>query len=312
MTTLSWHVVSVDYRLHVFRHVAENLNFTRASKLLHISQPAVTQHIKLLEEEIGLPLFKRSGRSIRLSNAGCLLLEHARMIEKLAREITQEIHAQEGLMQGELHLGATSTIAQYLLPKWLVASRHRWPNLRLQITEGNTQEVVNALVENRVQFSLIEGRYKNPGLKSERLLQDEILCVASPRHHLASCRNISLKQLSTTPILFREKGSGTRDHVEAALAQKGLAPADMNIDLELRTSEAIKAVITTGHGIAFLSKIAIQKELLSGELVPIQVAGMRIERPIEVLFPAGPKPTGPAQSFLQLVREMLPRPVTQR
>ena len=169
----------VDYRLSVFQAVAEQLSFTRASRALHLSQPAVTKHIKVLEGEFGQSLFFRSAQGITLTGAGALLLQHARAVARLDEEVRQRIRGSEGIISGRLTLGATTTIGQYLLPAWLVQSRRAWPELQLKVHSGNTEEIVEAALERKLDLGLIEGRCRRVGLQTECFLDDEIICVAS-------------------------------------------------------------------------------------------------------------------------------------
>jgi DNA-binding transcriptional LysR family regulator len=291
----------VDYRLSVFRAVAEHLSFTKAARMLHLSQPAVTQHIKLLEEEVGQPLFHRSPQGIALTAAAALLLQHARQVARLDEEVLQRIRGRKGIISGHLHLGATSTIGQYLLPEWLVQSRRTWPQLQLKVKDGNTEEIVEAALDRKLDLGLIEGRCQRVGLQTECFLDDEIICVASARHPAARGRPLSLAALKEQTWIFREKGSGTRDVVQVALKRHGLDLRRLKIDLELSSSEAIKAVVASGYGLTFLSRFVVGRELAQGTLRPVPIRGLSIARQLHFIYPRGPRPLGAAGAFLDLV-----------
>ncbi len=291
----------MDYRLSVFQAVAENLSFTKAARALHLSQPAVTQHIKLLEETVGQSLFHRSSQGIALTGAGRLLLEHARQVTRLDEEILQRIRGKKGIIRGRLKIGATSTIGQYLLPEWLVQSRQRWPDLELKVLNGNTEEIIAAALERKVDLGLIEGRCQRVGLKTECFLDDEIICVGAARHPLILGKPVSLAKLNQQTWVFREKGSGTRDIVEVALKRAGLDPRRLKVDLELSSSEAIKAVVAAGHGLTFLSRFVVAREMAQGTLRPVPVQRLTISRQLFFIYASGLRPTGGAGAFLDLV-----------
>jgi DNA-binding transcriptional LysR family regulator len=291
----------VDYRLSVFQAVAEHLSFTKAARLLHISQPAVTQHIKMLEEEVGQSVFLRGTNGIALTGTGALLLQHARQVLRLDEEVLQRIRGKKGIIKGRIIIGATTTIGQYLLPEWLVQSRRLWPELQLTVKGGNTEEIVEAALDRKLDLGLVEGRCQRVGLQAECFLNDEIICVASARHPLTRGQPLSAAILKRQVWIFREKGSGTRDMVELALKRQGLHPRQLNIDLELSSSEAIKAVVASGYGLSFLSRFVVVKELAQGILQRVPVRGLKIARQMNFIYPRGPRPLGATGAFLDLV-----------
>jgi DNA-binding transcriptional LysR family regulator len=291
----------VDYRLAVFQAVAERLSFTRASKALHLSQPAVTQHIKVLEDELGQALFDRARNGITLTAAGVILLKHAREVARMDEEVVQQIRRRRGVINGRLALGATSTIGQYLLPEWLVRSRRAWPDLKLNVEVGNTEEIIESVLERKIDLGLIEGRCERVGLSAECFLEDEIICVASAQNPLTRGKPITPALLKTQTWIFREQGSGTRDIVEIALKRIGLDPRKLNLDLELGSSEAIKAVVAAGHGLTFLSRFVVAREIALHLLRPVPIRGLAIKRKLHLIYPRGPRPAGATGAFAELV-----------
>lgn len=299
----------MDYRLSVFQAVAEHQSLTKASRALHLSQPAVTKHIKLLEEEIGQPLFHRSAQGVTLTGAGALLLEHARDVARRDQGVLQRIRGGKGIVSGRLNLGATSTVGQYLLPGWLVEARRLWPALHLKVRDGNTEEIVALAAERKVDLGLIEGRCRHVGLRAEPFLEDEIICVASARHAAGLAGPLSPAALKRQVWIFREKGSGTRDIVELALKHRGVDPRRLNIDLELGSSEAIKAVVASGYGLTFLSRFVVARELAQGTLRPVPVRGLAMGRALSFVYPRGPRPGGAAGAFIDLLLRVAGRRV---
>ncbi|HEY8964974.1 MAG TPA: LysR family transcriptional regulator [Candidatus Methylacidiphilales bacterium] len=293
----------MDYRLSVFLAVAEHGSLTKAARALHLSQPAVTKHVRLLEEAMGRPLFDRSAQGVRPTRAGALLLDHARQVARLDREVLDRIRGNKGAPSGKLALGATSTVGQYLLPAWLVEARRAWPELRLSVRDGNTEEIVEAALEGKIDLGLIEGRCCRAGLAAEEFLEDEIVCVASPRHPAAQGRPLAAAALGRQTWIFREKGSGTRDAVETALRREGIETRRWAIDLELGSSEAIKAVVAAGHGLSFLSRVAVAREVARDALRVVPVRGLSVVRQFSFIYPRGPRPEprSGAGAFLGLV-----------
>jgi DNA-binding transcriptional LysR family regulator len=198
-------------------------------------------------------------------------------------------------------LGATTTIGQYLLPDWLVQSRRLWPELELKVQAGNTEEIIEAALDRKLELGLIEGRCRHVGLRTECFLDDEIVCLASARHPAAHGKSLTPTMLKQQTWIIREKGSGTRDVVEVALKKYGVEPRRLKVDLELSSSEAIKSVVASGHGLTFLSRFVVARELAQGILRPVAVRGLTITRQLHFIYPRGPRPLGAAGAFLDLV-----------
>lgn len=292
-----------DYRLHVFRIAAEQLNFTRAARLLHISQPAVTQHIKQLEDHYGQALFLRDAAGLSLTTAGRLLYEHVVHVEELHTQVETRLQTDAPLMSGVLKIAASTTIAQYLLPRWLGRFQQAHPRVELDLRMGNTEEVIGALLARRVDLGLIEGPSNRRELKAERFYEDEIVVVSSPEHPLAQKRQVSLDDLAETPCVMREPGSGTREVVERALKRVRLNPHKLQVLLESWSSETIKGVVETGVGVGYLSRLALRHEIARGTLAVLNVPELKITRSLQMLTPQGAQATGVAGVFKDFLKE---------
>jgi len=291
-----------DYRLHVFKIAAEKLNLTRAARELHISQPAVTQHIKQLEEHYGQALFVRGAAGLSLTASGQVLYEHALRTEAVEAELEARLRTDDAVLRGTLKLAASTTIAQYLLPRWLGDFAQAHPQVRLDLRMGNTEEVGAALSAGHVELALIEGFYAPRELKSQKFLEDEIVVVAAPSHPLAKQKGpLSFADLAAAQWVLRESGSGTREVVERALKRVRVNPKKLHIVLESWSSETIKGLIETGAGLGFLSRLALRHELAAGALVVLPVEGLQICRWLQVLRPQGPPPNGLAGHFANFI-----------
>lgn len=291
----------LDYRLHVFRAVAEKLNFTRASEALHISQPAVTQHIKVLEAHYGTPLFRRAAGGITLTPAGRVLLTAVERAGELARETEAALRDGQVRLSGPLRIGASTTIAQYFLPRLLGRFRQEHRSVELTLRIGNTREVAEGVRAARLDLGLVEGPSERRDLRAVPFFEDEIVCVTAPGHPLTRRAHVRPGDLAEVPFVLREPGSGTRDVVERALKQAGLRPAALNILLETESSETIKGLVAAGDAAAFLSRLAIGGEVALEKLVIVPVSGLRVRRKFFFLFPQGPLPSGPAGAFMDFI-----------
>jgi DNA-binding transcriptional LysR family regulator len=295
----------LDYRLRVFRSVAENLNFTRASESLHISQPAVTQHIKALEERYGTPLFVRGAGGISLTPAGRLLVAASSRAAELERATEKQLRSGQAGLSGQLRLGASSTVGQYFLPAVLGKFQPNHPEVELILRLGNTREVADALRADRIDLGLVEGPGEGKNLSRAAFLEDEIVCCVAPGHPLARPAKVAVSDLAAASFLMRELGSGTRDVVERALKRAGLPVRSLNVVLETDSSEVIKGFVAAGQAAAFLSRLAIAPEIASGRLVVVPVAKLSIRREFSFLYPQGPLPSGLVSAFMASVRDDL-------
>jgi DNA-binding transcriptional LysR family regulator len=286
-------------RLRVFRIVAEELSFTRAAERLFLTQPAVTMQIKNLEEDLGLRLFDRTGQKIALTAAGSTLNGYARRIADLCAEAEQQLAALKGETRGTLALGASTTIAQYLLPRLAGDFLEAFPAIQLSIISGNTEEIVGALLEGRIGLGLIEGPAGRGDVRCQSFVEDEILLVVPPSHEWVSAGEIDAAPLKQARIILRERGSGTRQVVEDALRRARLDVKKLHIALELDSTESIKSAIAAGLGIGFVSRWALGKELALGVLRTLPVKGLTIRREFQFVCHQGPTPTGIEGEFLR-------------
>ena len=293
----------IEYRLHVFRQVAELRSLTRASKVLRLSQPAVTKHIKLLEEELRLPLFVRSSHGVALTDAGTVFLKHVQITEKERTSILEQLQAPVGKLTGGIRLGSSMTITSYYLPEILLAFKIKYPDVNCAVVEGNTEFVVGLLLDQRIDLGLVEGPCHRREVQTHPFYEDEIIWIASPADALASVKKVTVQSLIERPIISRELGSGTRRVVEAALRHRGVPMAKLNIVQELPSTEAIKRLVAAGAGIGYASRLSVDQELASGKLVQIHCPKLQIKRNFSILIPQGPDPVGIMQAFSKFLTE---------
>ena len=292
-----------NFRLTVFRAVAAQRSFRRAADQLYLTQPAVTQQIKALEELVGLPLFDRSGREVKLTAAGEVLLRLAAQSGALLEQASLELATLKGQLSGTLRIAASTTIAQYILPPLLGVFLRLHPAVHIELESSNTESVADAVASGSVSFGLVEGPPHTSTLHVETWLPDELVLLAPPSHEWAGERAITLAQFAAAPLLMRERGSGTREVIETTLEAAGLPARQLRIALELNSTEAILGCIESGVGIGFVSRSAIHRQLALGTLCVVPVTGVTIPRDLLLLTPAGPEPAGPAAAMLELLRQ---------
>ncbi len=286
-----------NFRVKVFRAVAEEGSFRKAAEILHLSQPAVSQQVHALEEELGLRLLDRKSAHISLTAAGKILLRYARKASRMAQEVEAELANLRGETGGELRLGASTTVAQYILPRILGAFLKENPKVQLQVKSGNTEEVVNWLTSGLLDLGLIEGPALSKQVQTEHFLEDSMVLIVPPNHPWGAEKIVSVSEITGVPLLLRERGSGSRRVVESALKAKGVHLKDLQIAMELDSTEAIVSGVEVGLGVGFVSEWAVGKELHLGTVMTVHVEDLKIHRQFTLVRVAGPVPEGAAGVF---------------
>ncbi len=289
-----------NFRLKVFRAVARHLNFTRAAEELLLTQPAVTQQIKALEDEYGVPLFDRTGGRIALTAAGATLLPYTERLKAISDEALEAVASVAGSHAGGLALGASQTIAQYLLPNLIAAFLREHPKVAITAISGNTEQMLGALGDHRIQLALIEGPEQRTDLHIEPFLEDRMVLVVPASHEWAG-QEIGLDDLRHAPLLMRELGSGSRRVVEQALAEAGVRRKDLRTTMELDSTEGLLSAVEAGLGVTFVSRWAIRNQLRLKTLAVARVEGLKLTRKFSLAYSAGPEPRGNAGAFTHFI-----------
>jgi DNA-binding transcriptional LysR family regulator len=283
-----------NFRLKVFRAVAEHLNFRKAAEQLFLTQPAVTLQIKALEDDLGVRLFDRGANRVSLTSKGSLLLRYAKQIARLVSEAEQELGTEQGKFSGELSLGVSTTIAQYVLPRFIGAFLGEHPRIQLSLHSGNTEEIVRLLLHGKVSIGLIEGPARHREVRTEPFMEDELVLIVPLDFEFDRLKR---DQLLSASLLMREQGSGSRRVVETAFEKAGLKLKSFRNVMTLDSTEAIKSAVEVGLGVAFVSRWAISNELELHVLKVAEVAGIRVARQFSIVSLIGPEPQGPAGGF---------------
>lgn len=273
-----------DTRLRVFHAVAKHLSFTRAAEELYLTQPAVTFQIRQLEEHFDTRLFDRHHNRISLTDAGAMVFTYSDRILELYREAEKAIAEMTGMTRGVVKLGASTTVGEYLLPKILSSYHDKFPEVKIRMTVHNTRLVVRKLEDATIDVGMIEGPVNNKNISVTPCIEDELVVILAPNHPLAKLEEIPLNRLKDIPFVSREEGSGTRAVVVERLAKAGLPYDQLNMILELGTTEAVKSAVENGVGFGIVSAISLAKETKLKILVTRRIKGVTMKRPLNFVY----------------------------
>jgi len=295
-----------DFRLQVFYTVAKRLNFTRAANELFITQPAVTKHIKELESQFKVSLFERSGnKKIILTPAGETLLQYTSQLLNVYRELEYDMNMLVNEHNGVLHIGASTTVAQYIISPILAQFHKKFKDIQVLLITGNTEDIEQALLNKTIEIGIIEGIARNPQIKYEEYLKDELVLVSAVNNSLINKSTIKPDELKNYPMLLREPGSGTLDVIAHALKPHQIKLSDLQIEMQLGGTESIKSYLLHSNCLAFLSIHSILKELKNNECRIIDIKGMTIERPFHFIQSHG-QISPLAELFIRFARNYKP------
>ena len=260
-----------DRRLQVFHTVARLLSFTKAAESLHMTQPAVTFQVRQLEEQFNTRLFDRTHNRISLTEAGQRVYEFADRIFELYAEMENAVRDMTGEISGMLVIGASTTIAEYMLPALLGDFKKQYPDINVHLKVSNSDGIVSMVENNDIDLGVVEAPVMNKNLVVEGCRKDRLVAIVPPQHTLASQETVAMKDLLENAYIAREEGSGTREVIHEYLAQLGMQASDVHVSMELGSPEAIKGAVEAGMGISIVSEVTIHKELQLGSLVALEL-----------------------------------------
>lgn len=274
----------LDYRTHTFLTVCRTGSFTRAAQELHITQPAVSQHVRQLERHYGQALFAKAGRGVEPTAAGRLLYRELDALVNDEHRLREELAALQpsGTARPPLHLGCTRTVADFVAPGLLAAHLRRHPNERLLMRTGNTAELVGLIDCEELDFALVEGSFDREAFENERFSTEPFVAVAATGE-----RPASVTELLGSRLILREAGSGTREILERNLAARDLGVTDFAGVIEIASIPAIKACVAAGAGVSFLYRVAVADELAAGTLVDVTPVDFALEHDFSLIWQRG-------------------------
>jgi DNA-binding transcriptional LysR family regulator len=267
-----------DRRLQVFHTVARLLSFTKAAETLHMTQPAVTFQVRQLEEYFNTRLFDRTHNRISLTEAGARVYQYSDKIFELYGEMENAVREMTGEISGSLTIGASTTIAEYMLPALLGDFRAKYPDVSIHLKVSNTDGIVSMVENNTIDLGVVEAPVSNKNLVVDECRRDHLVAIMPPGHPKAQLEKVTLDELLQYPFICREEGSGTREVIAEHLAKWSKCDTCMDVAMELGSPEAVKGAVEAGMGISVVSNATIQKELRLGTLVAIDL-DPPLERP---------------------------------
>jgi len=286
--------------LAVFHAVARAGSINQASKDIHVTQPAISRQIRLLEDALGVMLFDRLSRGVRLTEAGRVLEGDARRIFALAKQAESSMREIRSLASGHLSLGASTTIGNYLLPPVLARFHAQYPGVDIHLAIGNTDFIQHLLLEDHIAIGLTEGFVEHTELESEVFMHDELFIIAPLNHPLAGKQSADAGDLSSYPFILREEGSGTRAVLERYMRDHSGA---LSHHMVLGSTDAVKSAVRAGAGIAAVSRLAVQSELDLGLLARIDVMDMCLYRSLHLVHHCDRRDSPATRSFVRMLSE---------
>jgi len=294
----------IDLRhLETFCRVAELKSFTKAAEDLCLTQPTISGHIFSLEQSLSLRLFDRTGRKVRLTKAGQVLLQYTEKILSLRKELLNALSEFSEGIRGELSLGASTIPGEYILPKLMGEFKREHPFFTLSLKIADTQEILQYVLQGQVEFGIIGAKLNHPSLSYEKFEKDEIIVIASSDHFHPPKKRMGLEALIKEPWIIREEGSGTQMAVEKVLRKRGFSLKQFNVVTEMGSTSSVKEGVKAGLGMAFVSKKAVKEELKQGILSQIEVEGIEpISRQIYIVQHRGRTLSPVGMEFLKFLR----------
>ncbi|KTD86061.1 LysR family transcriptional regulator [Paenibacillus etheri] len=266
--------------LRVFVTVAEQSHFSKAGEILNLSQPGVSLHIRNLENELGAKLLHRSPKQVRLTEAGTILYKHAKQILAHFEEAHQEIQMLQDEVTGSIHIGASFTIGEYILPSRLAEFANQYPQVKLQVTIGNTEEIIGGVRANELDIGFIEGEAHENDLIVTPYMKDEMIIVSPTNHPLSKMVSVEQGMLQNQVWVLREPGSGTRAFSDHFIQEEAISVKRSYV---FNSSQGVKEAVSSGLGIAMLSRWIVRKELVGGEIYELPIRHHHLERQFSII-----------------------------
>ena len=270
----------LSIRHEIFIEVAAQLSFSKAAEVLFISQPAISKHMKALETFYNTTLFERKGNAVQLTKGGHLLLNRLKEVKKIQNDLVFQMSILKDQLKakGELKLGASTTVALYIIPKILSAFHQKYPDVKISLLNRNTDTITKALLDQDIDIGIVEGKKKNSSILYQPFINDEVVAVCSAKSPVAKKRMLGINEIKNYPVVLREQGSGTLAALKYQLEKNGIKLSDLNVSVRLAGTEALKNFLREDNCLGFLPKGSVLKELQNGDLVTIKIDKFRIIR----------------------------------
>ena len=297
----------LSIRHEIFMEVAANLSFSRASEVLFISQPAISKHMKALEAFYKTTLFERKGNVIFLSKGGQLLFSRLKEAKKIQDQLEFELSVLKDQLKakGQLKLGASTTVALYIIPKILSAFHQKYPDVKISLLNRNTDTIVKALAEEEIDIGIEEEKKKKSTIFYQPFMRDEVEAVCSAKSPIAKKKVLTIAEIKNYPIVLREQGSGTLAALKYNLQKNGIRLSELQVSVRLAGTEALKNFLREDNCLGFLPKGAILKELRDGDLVALKIEKFEIVRDFFFIQRHGSESNELNKTFIRFCKNQL-------
>ena len=272
------------HQLYIFHAVASLLSFSRAAEALEITQPAVSIQVQELEKSMGVTLFHRRGRQLRITEVGEAVYAYAQQIFSLSNKLLETVQELQDLRTGHLALGASTTPGEYVLPLMIGQFRQKYPGIEVKLVIANTRSIIRRILDREMDLGIVGNRADEHSneLEMTDFMIDEIVLVSSPTHPVARQPNLTPEAVVEHGLVVREEGSATRQTAERHFASLGVTP---RIALDLGSNQAVKQAVVGGGGVGVISRLGIEAELKAGMLTVLDVTGWNCRRPLTLVYP---------------------------
>jgi DNA-binding transcriptional LysR family regulator len=291
-------------QLAAFCEVVERRSFSDAATRLGVTQPAVSQQVRALEQRLGTQLLDRSGRRVEPTEAGLRLYRGAQRLLAMEEQLLEELGEPEGPLRGTLEIGASTGPAAIVLPLLLCEFQRANPELHVELSVSDTQSVVELVADRRLELGIVGAARRHRSVAFEPFFLDEVILVTPPGHPFAG-KTVELDELAKGPLILMQQGAGVRQMVEDELRKSGRKVRDLEAPLELGLQESVRSAVQAGYGVSFISRRAVESDLATGTLAEARVRGLDLAREISIARAAGRAGSAAAQSFVAFARERL-------
>ncbi|MDM5331628.1 LysR family transcriptional regulator [Neobacillus sp. CF12] len=292
----------MDQLLSVFISVADKRNFSRAAEELHMTQPAVSQQIQLLEKYIGAKLLLRTNKSVKLTKAGEIVYLHAKEITGLYKRMSELVNELHNEPTGLLKIGASYTFGEYVLPHILAKLKIQFQNIVPSVQIGNTRDIAKAIISHEIDVGIVEGEISNTNIYIKTISTDQMYIVAGGKYPIYHNKEVTRRQVEQENWIVREEGSGTRDATEKLFQSLEIRPPKL---MEFGSTQLIKEAVEAGLGISYLSELTVKKERLLGTIQLLNVKGTPIRRNFSVITESPELHTKSMNLFIELIENYL-------
>lgn len=288
-------------QLEAFVQVTLNRNFSKAAEALYLTQPSVTARIQSLEKELGEELFERTGRGVRLTDAGQAFLPYAERVLQILKEGKDNIEAVRSVQLGNLRLGSALTISTYVLPRLLKMFRGRYPGVEVVVRTGRSEQVLGMLLRDEVQVGLVRSLHHH-NIQTVYLYDDQIILVVNPNHPFASRRSVTIEEVGEQPLILFDRGSSYYGLITNIFRRAEVVP---HLSMELDSMEATKKMVEEGLGTALLPRVSVERELELGILTEVEIINAPpVNRQISLIYRKNRRLGRSVQAFVELLSEV--------